>query len=178
MRYTPNYDSNFLTKDGRNVHLRLVRPSDKSAFIDGLNKCSDRTIYNRFLGTKPKFSQGELEYLTTCDPEDHVALVGFFDNELVAVARFIRFSHRPNAADFGLIIRDDFQRVGLGKYILSELISAAIELKLVYLCGEMFATNSAMFNLVDCLPFTTDWLLDGSIAQFEVDLTSEKWGDI
>lgn len=151
-----------------------MQPGDEVAFIDGLIQCSDRTIYNRFMGAKPQFSSAELKYLTQCDMENHVAIVGFRGESLVAVGRAIRYKHRYNAADFGIIVRDDFQRNGLGKHLLDLLILAMEERGIVYLCGEMFATNSSMFRLIDDLEYVTDWILDGATASFEIDLNSRK----
>lgn len=156
------------------MDFRLVRPSDASAFVAGLKRCSERTLYNRFLGTKPRFSDAELQYLTECDPEHHVAIVGFREVNLVSVGRMVRYTHRPDAADFGLIVEDSCQGLGIGRYLMGQLVEAAKEREIKYLGGELFATNSAMFNLVDTLPFFTDWVLQGPTACFEIDLQSPK----
>lgn len=174
MRINEDFRDTYNLLDGRKVELRLVRPGDEDAFIEGLIRCSDRTIYNRFMGTKPRFSAAELHYLTHCDINDHVGIIGLLEEELVAVGRAVRYKHRPDAADFGIIVRDEFQKHGLGKYLLELLVEALRERDIRFLCGEMFATNAAMFRIVDDFPFLTDWILDGSTASFEVDLSSRK----
>lgn len=172
----PGFKETLVLADGGEVQLRLVAETDGPAFVAGLELCSDRTIYNRFMGTKPRFSDSELRYLTRVDPDHHVAIVGFQTGKLVAVGRMVRYAHRADAADFGLIVADAWQGNGLGKHLLNRLTDAAKERGISYLCGEMFATNTAMFALVDGHPYYTDWILDGSTASFEIDLRSPKSG--
>jgi GNAT superfamily N-acetyltransferase len=93
---------------------------------------------------------------------------------LIAVGRAVRYQHRLDAADFGIIVRDDFQRNGIGKYLLDLLVLAVREREVKFLCGEMFRNNAPMFRVIDDLPYVTDWVLDGATASFEIDLTSPK----
>lgn len=176
MDISEDFAEEFWLRDGRAVGFRLVRPTDKPAFVRGLKLCSDETLYNRFMGAKPRFSDAELTYLTECDGWDHIAVVGFHEVDMVAVGRAIRYKSRPEAADFGVIVADSFQKNGIGSFVLGLLMKAAAERGIVFLCGEMFSTNSAMFRVVDDLPFQTTWILDGSVASFEIDLSSPKSG--
>ncbi|MFM9874585.1 MAG: N-acetyltransferase family protein [Fimbriimonadaceae bacterium] len=171
MEFSESFREVFSLPDGREIVLRPVVPGDKARFVAGLKKCSERTIYNRFLGSKPRFSPGELIYLTECDPLNHVAIVGIHGEELVAVGRVIRYKDRSDAADIGIIVEDTFQRNGIGPYLLSLLLRAAVERGIVMLCGDMFASNHAMFRVIDELPFNVSWSLEGSIVHFEIDLT-------
>jgi ribosomal protein S18 acetylase RimI-like enzyme len=176
VNFSDNYQEDYTLASGETVRFRLVRPDDKPAFVSGLELCSPLTIYNRFMGAKPRFSESDLKYLTEADPVDHVAIVGFRDSDLVAVGRAIRYARRPDAADFGLIVADCCQRQGIGAFLLNRLVEALTERNIRYMCGEMFSTNSAMFRVVDDLPYITDWVLDGSVASFEIDLSSPKMG--
>lgn len=176
MKFSDIYQEDYTLSSGEKVSFRLVRPDDKPAFVSGLELCSPLTIYNRFMGAKPRFSESDLKYLTEADPADHVAIVGFRESDLVAVGRAIRYARRPDAADFGLIVADCCQRQGLGAFLLKRLAEALAERDIRYMCGEMFSTNSAMFRVVDDLPFITDWVLDGSVASFEIDLSTPKLG--
>jgi len=172
MRIDEDFLEEYGLADGRKVFLRLVRPGDKASFVESLNICSQKTLYNRFMGSKPKFTEAELKYLTECDFENHVAIVGFCDGQLVAVGRAVRYRGRPRVADVGIIIADAYQRFGLGTYLLGLLMIAMIERGVLVLCGEMFSSNNAMFRVIDAVPFDVTWELDGSVASFEIDLTS------
>lgn len=179
MKFDAGYQEVLKAKDGTEFRLRLVRAGDKPLFVEGLGRCSPLTLYNRFMSVKREFSEGELRYLTEVDPVDHVgilALRGPVDGgvesgeHLCGVARAVRYRHRADAADFGLIVSDEYQGVGLGRRMLERLAEACQERGIRYLCGEMYAANSAMFHLVDTFPKPTEWLLMGSVATLEMDL--------
>lgn len=174
MNLDEGYSEKYRTPDGREVTFRLVRPKDKLAFVIGLEECSPQTIYSRFMGAKPRFTRLELEYLTECDHQNHLAVVAFHGDLLVGVARAVRYKNRPEAADFGLIVADCFQRQGVGRKMLSRLIEGVAERNIQYLCAEMFATNTRVFALIDDLPFVTDWIRVGSTVSFEIDLTAKQ----
>ncbi len=172
MKIDRDFSEEYALADGRVVSLRLVQPEDKQSFVESLNICSHQTLYNRFMGSKPKFSENELRYLTEVDQRHHVAIVGFHDGNLMAVGRAIRYMSQPQIADVGIIIADAYQRNGIGSYLLGLLMIAMIERNVYQLCGEMFSVNNAMFRVVDEVPFDVKWRLDGSVANFEIDLTS------
>ncbi|QYK53762.1 MAG: GNAT family N-acetyltransferase [Fimbriimonadaceae bacterium] len=174
MTLDENYNEKYKTPDGREVTLRLVRPDDKLAFVIGLEECSPQTIYNRFMGAKPRFTRAELEYLTECDHQNHLAIVAFHGDLLIGVARAIRYKDRPEAADFGLIVADCFQRQGVGRKLLNRLIEGVSERNIQYLCAEMFATNNRVFAMIDDLVYVTDWIRIGSTVSFEIDLTTKR----
>jgi RimJ/RimL family protein N-acetyltransferase len=172
MKIDNDFSEKFELADGRTVLLRLIRPEDKDGLAESLSICSQPTLYNRFMGSKPKFTDAELKYLTECDSRNHVAFVGLIDGQIVAVGRAIRYGNRPTAADIGIIVADAFQGKGIGSYILGLLMIAMIERGVAVLCGNMFSTNNAMFRVIDAVPFSVVWELDGALASFEIDLTS------
>lgn len=173
MRFDDQFTDEIFATDGRVIALRFIRPSDKSALELGLKQCSERSIYHRFLGAKPKFTQAELRYLTEVDSTNHVAIVGFCDGQLMAVARAILLPG-GEAADLALIVADCFQGQGIGGLLLGLLIRAVLERGVFVVCGEMFATNGPMFHLIDELPFATEWNLDGSVVSFRTVLIDES----
>ena len=91
----------------------------------GLAHLSDATIQRRFLSPKPRFTAGELRYLTEVDGHDHVALVAIDDDgHLVGVGRFVRLED-PAEAEVAVVIADHLQGQGLGTRIGYELVDEA-----------------------------------------------------
>ena len=171
MRFPADYQEGWTDRDGESVLFRHVRPEDKPLFVEGLKKLSAGSIYNRFMAVKSRFSDMELRYLTEVDQVDHLAIVGIKEEELVAVSRIARYADRPEAMDFGLIIADCEQGKGIGRALLTRSAFAAQERGAEFFCGQMFASNSAMFHLVDTFLAPADWILDGSVASFEIELS-------
>jgi acetyltransferase len=113
--------------DNTLVFTRPIRPSDKQALLDGLQQMSAASVHKRFLGPKPTLSSAELRYLTEVDGDDHYAIVAVLDGEeeqIVAVARYVRLEPGGPDAEAAITVCDDQQGKGLGS-LLARLISDA-----------------------------------------------------
>lgn len=180
MRYPVDYEEVWEDRYGETVLFRHVRGEDRRLFVEGLRDLSPVSIYHRFMGVKTAFSEAELTYLTEPSGEGHVGLValkGFGEEtRLVGVARAVRYLDHPDTMDFGLIVADCEQRAGIGRALMERIARAARERGARYLTGEMFATNTAMFHLVDTFLAPAEWLLAGSTATFRIDLAGLDGG--
>lgn len=170
MIFPADYEERWLDQAGEEVLFRHVRPEDKPLFVEGLRLLSPVSIYNRFMAVKAAFTAMELVYLTEVDQVNHLALVALKDGELVGVSRVARYGDRPEAMDFGLIVADCQQGKGIGHALLLRSAYAAREREADYFCGEMFASNTAMFHLIDTFLAPADWVLTGAVASFEIEL--------
>jgi acetyltransferase len=114
-------------EDGTALVVRPIEPSDKAKLAAGLTRLSETSRQRRFLGPKPKLSASELRYLTEVDGHDHHAVVAVIPgtSDLVAVARWVRLTSDPEAADAAIVVCDAFQNRGLGKHLARMLADAA-----------------------------------------------------
>ena len=111
--------------DGTQLYIRHVKPSDSDAIASGWAQLSQRSQYRRFLTAKPVLTRRDLRYLTEIDGHNHVALVAFDMEDpkrLLAVARFVRLAHDPEAAEVAVTVADDMQGKRIGKQ-LGELLA-------------------------------------------------------
>ena len=113
--------------DGRQVVVRPISPDDKWRLQEGLRQLSLETVRRRFLAARPRFSSTELRYLTEVDGHDHIALVAMdpVHARLVAVARAVRSTEDPEAAEWAIVVADPWQRSGLGTLLMQDLVAAA-----------------------------------------------------
>jgi GNAT superfamily N-acetyltransferase len=114
--------------DGRQLHVRPIRPDDKNLLAAGFRLLSDETRQRRFLAAKPRLTSTELRYLTEVDGRDHVALVAVEADRpthIAAVARFVRDRERPDTAEFAIVVGDAYQGQGLGRRLGSALVGEA-----------------------------------------------------
>jgi RimJ/RimL family protein N-acetyltransferase len=114
--------------DRRLVTLRRIRPQDKAMLVEGLRNASPRSVHQRFLGPKPRFTSRELRYLTEVDFHSHYALVALDAEDprrLLGVGRWIRDAADPGLAEVAVIIADDVQGQGLGTVLGLALADAA-----------------------------------------------------
>jgi len=155
----------------------MVKPSDAPYLRTAVELASPESLYQRFHAAKVRLTDQEVRYLTDVDLQNHVCLVAIGSDGSahwfgLGAARCIRLRERFDAADFAIMVTDEFQGQGLGRMLTMRICEAARERGIRYLCGEMLATNSAMFALVDRLPHAVDWVYDGRTASFEIDLDS------
>ena len=116
-------------KDGSQVEIRRVEPSDAELLAEGLEELSAESRYRRFLGPKQAFSTKELDYLTKVDHHEHEALVAQEPgaDRGLAVARFIKDPADRETAEVAIVVADDWQNRGLGGALLRRLAERAVE---------------------------------------------------
>ena len=148
--------------DGTRILIRPIEPRDKARLSVALGRLSQRTIYRRFLGAKPKLSAAELRYLTEVDGHDHIALVALLADDpdsIVAVARCVRTPlPRPEAssplrsardtAEFAIVVGDPLQGRGLGSLLARELATAARGAGIRRFSATMAGENVAVRRLI------------------------------
>jgi GNAT superfamily N-acetyltransferase len=105
------------------VLVRPVRATDALLLAEGFARLSERSRRMRFLGPKDELSAGELRYYTDVDHHDHEALVALdpASPRIAGVARYVRDSGDPQAAEIALTVADDWQGRGLGTELLARL---------------------------------------------------------
>jgi RimJ/RimL family protein N-acetyltransferase len=131
-----HFDERYLERtrleDGTEVVLRLVGPEDKALIVEGFARLSPEARYRRFFSMKQRLSAEELRYFTEFDGLNHLALGAILvradgSERGIAVARFVRASDDPHAAEAAVVVVDEFQQRGLGKLLLDRLVAAARE---------------------------------------------------
>lgn len=112
---------------------------------------SPESIRNRFLGSKREFSDQELQYLTTLDGWNHYA-IGLEEREGqkrgIAIVRMVRASHDVHEAEVAVTIIDDFQRKGLGSFLLNLIILAAMERDIHTLSFTFLPSNDGIVKII------------------------------
>jgi len=137
-------------RDERNVVLRPIDRSDAPRLIDLHSHLSFESQYYRFFGPKPRLSQAEAEYLADVDFHKGFALVGEVDGsedkEIVGVGRFD--VNAPGTAEAAIVIRDDYQHVGLGTAMLQRMREVGRGAGLKAFSAEVLAENTRMIELL------------------------------
>jgi len=160
---------------GRLVHVRHVRPSDRQLLRRGFEQLSPRSRYQRFLSARDSLSEEELRYLTDIDGWDHVAFAAIAidaaEAELVAIARFIRYTPAGVVAEPALAVIDAYQGLGLGRRLVEQLTDAARVRGVLRFRFETLASNAAVLALAAYLPGVAMTTADG-VVTVEAELGS------
>ena len=159
-------------RDGTELDVRSIRPEDKGALVDGLDRMGPTSRYRRFLAPIGRLSARELRYLTEVDHHDHEALVArpHGDAQGVGVARYVRLPEDRGAAEFAVAVADDWQGRGVGTALLTLLADRAREEGVERFRGLMLSENEPMRELLGVLGEPRVVGRDGATVEVEVDL--------
>jgi len=147
----------YVTHTGHTVNLRLVKKSDAAMLVDMYYRLSPETKRLRFHLYTAKLPEervwDEAKALSNLDPERQMAIVGTITEDdgqehAVGVARFARANNTDVEAEVAIVVRDDFQRRGLGKYLLLRLADRARELGITHFSAWVLADNVRLMKLI------------------------------
>ena len=162
--------------DGTRILLRSIEAGDKPRLAAALGRLSQETIRRRFLAAKPRFSTGELRYLTEVDGYHHLALAAFLADDpdaIVGVARCVRLSDDREAAEFAIVVGDPFQGRGVGTLLARELAADARAVGIRRFAATMLGDNVAVRHLMGTIAahLTLD-RLDHGVREVVIDLAA------
>lgn len=149
--FHPEFRTSFQLND-QNFHLASLTPADRVHIQAGLRYMSHESIRNRFMGSKKEFTEKELDYLTSLDGWNHYALgVEEADDPHrgVGVIRMVRSEMKPDEAEVAITIIDQYQRIGLGTFLLDLIILAAYERDIKNLSFTFFPQNEGIVKLIE-----------------------------
>lgn len=149
--FNPQLSMRFTWKERFHFRAATVLPHNKKQISEGLRDMSPESIRNRFLGSKRDFSEQELQYLTVLDGWNHYAF-GIEEAEGtkrgVAIVRLVRASHSDKEAEVAVTIIDDYQRLGLGTFLVNVIILAAKEREIERLSFSFLPQNDSIVRLI------------------------------
>ena len=142
-------------KDGTCVRVRPIEPGDlelERRFVDDL---SPQAGYQRLMSSR-RPSDEELRRWTHIDPSREGALVAIVSSagaeRLIGVVRYA-MDKGTDAAEFAIVISDDWHGKGLGGKLLSALIDLARQSGVRRVFGTTLSENNAMLCLSRRLGF-------------------------
>lgn len=137
-------------RDGRAVLLRPIDGRDADRLIDLHDSLSFDSQYFRFFGPKPRLTKAEASYLANVDFSKRFAIVAEIkegrSKRLVGVGRFD--VNEPGVAEAAIVVRDDYQSVGLGSALLQRMREVGRGAGLDAFTAEVLAENTKMLDLL------------------------------
>lgn len=170
-----DYFESVVLADGRSARLFPLRKEHAAELQQGFARLSDRSRYMRFFTGRRWLTDDELRRLLALDGCDQFAiavqvhtLTGW---EGAAVGRLVRVAGAPDTAELAITVLDEYQRLGIGRLLLTRLQTAAAERGYVRLHGEVLAENRSMLRLLrDVLPAHVS-TSHGSVVEVEAALS-------
>lgn len=150
----PPPPASFVTKtqlpDSRRVMVRPIRPDDEPFIRDMFYSFSEQTVYLRFHHAIKALPHDKLQVFCNVDFQNEVALVGVAGPvealQIVAIGRYF-LQKDGKEADLAFIVRDDFQRQGLGSYLFDQLVEIGKSRGVKTFCADVLTENAGMLKI-------------------------------
>ncbi|MBN1318683.1 MAG: GNAT family N-acetyltransferase [Anaerolineales bacterium] len=165
----------FSSKSGKQIAIRDLQPDDANLLVDLFYHLSADTIYKRFHSVinpetvPPEHIQKEAERLARIDPECDAALVAVLDGKAIGVARYHRISGAAEA-ESAIVIRDDYQREGLGTHLLMLLRDKALAAGVTHLIAMVQSQNNPILKVIKRSGLKSEWRYEQAETYLAVDL--------
>lgn len=152
---------------GKRVLLRPALPADADLLAAFFTKLSAQTRYLRFLQRLSSPSRQMLHQWSNVNYATDFALVALAGEErnaaVIAISRY-SLSRQDAMADLAVTVRDDWQRLGLGRIMLEKAIDAGKRQGIGQFTGVMDAENDVMRKILHDLGYQLNFCFrDGAL---------------
>jgi acetyltransferase len=137
-------------RDGRELTLRPIHPSDIAALQRGFSHLSSDEVRLRFLHAMNGLAPELAERLCRIDPDCEIAFVLTDPHDAEAEIHGVARAHIDlvtASAEFAVIVQKAFSRQGLGRMLLERLAHACRARGVRELWGDVMSDNSQMLQL-------------------------------
>jgi acetyltransferase len=167
--YPNQYISMAQLADDKEIKIRPIRPEDEPRVVSFCTALSQESVYLRFfhsISHQSLISHERLTRICFIDYNQEIALVASYthpdtnEKEILAIARLSRVHGNTEQAELGLLVKDSYQKQGLGTLLGQNLIKIAKEEGIMTIIAEILPDNHGMQNLCKKLGFELHKTMD------------------
>ncbi len=163
--------------EGTKIFFRPVKPTDEAMERDFFYSLSDESVYYRFFNRIKAMPHEKIQPLVNIDYRDEMAIVGLIGEPgreyMVAIGRF-NVDPSSNVAESAFLVRDDWQKRGIGTFLLNKLIGIAQEMGIKGFSAEVLAENKKMMYVFHHCGYPVEVKLDEGVYSIHIDFTKGK----
>jgi len=158
----------YATFDGVEIFFRPIKPTDEPLMQDLFYSLSEESIYYRFFSSISVMSHAHVQRYTTIDYQKELAIVGVVQGEgeqeeIIAVGRYA-VEPGTDMAEVALLVRDDWQRKGIGSWLQRYLIEIARSRGIAGFTARVLRDNTRVLSLAHKSGLTVETTLgDGGV---------------
>jgi acetyltransferase len=167
------------TRDGEPVTIRPIRPEDEPLMVRFHESLSEQSVYMRYfhmLNLTQRTAHERLTRICFIDYDREMALVAertdpeTGEREIMGAARLSRRRGVTDEAEFSVLIRDRFQRRGLGTLLLSKLLEIGRAEDLRRITADILFENYPMQHICKKLGFHLHRDTEEMVMKADLDL--------
>lgn len=155
--YPSQYITSHSLPNGLTITIRPIRPEDEPLVVQFFRDLSQESVYLRYfhsISHQSLISHERLARICFVDYDREIALVAeSSQKEIMAIARLSKVHGEEEKAELGILVKDKYQKQGLGTLICRQLIDIAGKEGIREIIAEMLPENLGMQNLCRRLGF-------------------------
>ena len=149
----------FAVRQQRPVLVRQGAPADTEALMSMYRRLSERSIRLRYgaprYGISDAALQAEMAQAVGAAPGGQISLIGSVGEDgvqsLVALLQLVPLPHDPGTAEVAIVVRDDYQRQGVGRALCRRIGELARAQGVRRLQIDMLAENRPVLRLIQSM---------------------------
>lgn len=161
-----------LLDDGTQVNFRPIHPTDEPRVRDLFYALSQQATYYRYMAHMKRIPQKQMQDFVYVGRRNDVALVGTVPeahgDDIIAIGRYY-LDPRTNRAEIALLVRDDWQKRGIGTFLLKYLTTIARRNGIGGFVAEVLRENKAAQALLQKSGLKLRSTLIEGVYSFELD---------
>lgn len=156
--YPVKYEWEIPVDDGI-ATIRPIRPEDEPLWTEMIESLSPDTSQARFFNTFGGVTREMLVQYCHIDYDREIALVAVVQPKgkkkprMIGVGRLVLDSADSKQGEFSILVRDDYQRKGVGTRLTNALIEVAMEGHVEEIFGDVLESNPAISAFAENLGF-------------------------
>lgn len=175
--YPANLETWRTSSSGLLIFLRPVKISDEPLLKDFFYSLSDESMYLRFFSARKDMPHQRLQEFGVIDYSRKMvilALIETADRETLIGLGQYEVNRDMHTAEAALVVRDDYQKQGVGTMLLSYLTYLARRQGLLGFTAEVLAENRSMIRLFEKMGFDVQKKLEEEVYEIRMGFREQK----
>lgn len=168
--YPGQWETHQLFPGDHTFFFRPIKPTDERAVQEFFYQLPDQDIYYRFLSAMKVFPHRNTQSMCNIDYEHEMAIVGVTgdigNEKIVALGRYI-LDQKTNMAEVDFAVRSQWQRLGIGTFLLHYLCEIARNKGITGLTAYVLAANRKMLAVFHKVGYVIRTHFEDSVYEIE-----------
>jgi acyl-CoA hydrolase/GNAT superfamily N-acetyltransferase len=175
--YPAELETTYSLEDGRTVLVRPIKPDDEPLIKEMFYSFSEQTVYLRYHALLKSMPHNRLQVFCHVDYDTEMAFVATVgppgEEDIIAVGRYM-CDPAKELAEVAFVVRDDYQRQGLGSYLFKRLVEVASARGIRKFEASVLAENVGMLTVFHRSGLVKNTSTDAGVVR--VDMASPAGG--
>lgn len=169
--YPSELEAHRTTKTGLRIFLRPVRISDEQLLKDFFYSLSNDCMYHRFISTRTDMPHERLQKFVVIDYTKEMvilAVVQHEEKEVIAGMGQYFIDENTHTAEVAFVVRDDYQKQGIGAELLGYLTYLAKRKGLHGFTASVLMDNKPMLMLFEKMGFVIEQTPESGVYELKM----------